>query len=127
MFEILDEIRETVNVKYGPKTKAYLIGVSDTVSSTFQHELCHAYYHIDNKYKKEVDAITKEIDPKTYKRMCKNLEDMGYTEQVFADEIQAYTCIDSDYFEFNFKIPETKLEKLSKKYKVVYEKYINQK
>lgn len=127
MFEILDEIRETVNVKYGPKTKAYVIGVQDTVSSTFQHELCHAYYHIDSKYKKEVDAITKEIDPKTYKRMCKNLEDMGYTEQVFADEIQAYTCIDSDYFEFNFKIPGTKLEKLSKKYKVVYEKYINQK
>jgi hypothetical protein len=52
---------------------------------------------------------------------------MGYTEQVFNDEIQAYTCIDSDYFEFNFKISETKLEKLSKKYKVIYEKYINQK
>jgi hypothetical protein len=46
---------------------------------------------------------------------------------VFYDEVQAYTCIDSDYFEFNFKIPETKLEKLSKKYKVIYEKYINQK
>ena len=27
----------------------------------------------------------------------------------------------------SFKIPGTKLEKLSKKYKVVYEKYINQK
>jgi hypothetical protein len=59
--------------------------------------------------------------------MCKNLEDMGYTEQVFNDEIQAYTCIDSDYFEFNFKIPGPKLEKLTKKYKEVYEKYINQK
>jgi len=127
MGKILDEIKETVNLKYGPKSKAYIIGVSDTVSSTFQHELCHAYYHIDNKYKKEVDTITKEIDPKTYNRMCKNLTDMGYTEQVFNDEIQAYTCIDSDYFEFNFKVPGTKLEKLSKKYKVIYEKYINQK
>jgi len=127
MFEILREIRKTVNVKYGPKTKAYVIGVSDTVSSTFQHELCHAYYHIDNKYKKEVDAITELIDPKIYKRMRKNLTDMGYTEQVFYDEVQAYTCMDSDYFEFNNKIPGSKLKKLSKKYKVVYEKYINQK
>jgi hypothetical protein len=127
MFEILREIKEIVNVKYGPKTNAYIIGVADLVSSTFQHELCHAYYHIDNKYKKEVNAITASIDPKIYKRMRKNLEDMGYTEQVFNDEIQAYTCIDSDYFEFNYKIPENKLEKLSKKYKEVYEKYINKK
>ena len=97
------------------------------VSTTFQHELCHAYYHINKKYKKEVDTITKEMDPKIYKKMCKNLTDMGYTEQVFNDEIQAYTCIDSDYFEFNFKIPGTKLEKLSKKYKIIYEKYINKK
>jgi dihydrofolate reductase len=127
MCKILDQIKETVNLKYGPKSKAYIIGVSDTVSSTFQHELCHAYYHIDNKYKKEADAITKEIDPKTYNRMCKNLTDMGYTEQVFNDEIQAYTCMDSDYFEFNNKIPGGKLNKLSKKYKLIYEKYINQK
>jgi len=127
MGKILDQIKETVNLKYGPKSKAYIIGVADLTSTTFQHELCHAYYHIDNNYKKEVDAITKEVDPKIYKRMCKNLEDMGYTEQVFNDEIQAYTCVDSDYFEFNSKIPETKLEKLSKKYKVIYEKYINQK
>jgi hypothetical protein len=107
--------------------KAYIIGVADLTSTTFQHELCHAYYHINKKYKKEMDAITKEIDPKIYKRMCKNLVNMGYTKKVFNDEVQAYTCMDSDYFEFNNKIPLSKLNKLSKKYKVVYEKYINQK
>jgi hypothetical protein len=127
MMNILEEIRETVNVKYGPKTKAYVIGVENTSSATFHHELCHAYYHIDNNYKKEVDIITESIEPKIYTRMCKNLEDMGYTEQVFYDEIQAYTCMDSDYFEFNNKIPGSKLNKLSKKYKEVYEKYANQK
>ena len=127
MSKILKEIREKVETNYGPKTKAYIIGVEDTVSTTFQHELCHAYYHINKKYKKEVDAITELIDPTIYKRMCKNLEDMGYTEQVFYDEVQAYTCMDSDYFEFNNKIPGSKLKKLSKKYKVIYEKYINQK
>ena len=107
--------------------KAYIIGVADLTSTTFQHELCHAYYHINKKYKKEMDAITKEIDPKIYKRMCKNLVNMGYTKKVFNDEVQAYTCMDSDYFEFNNKIPLSKLNKLSKKYKVVYEKYINKK
>ena len=107
--------------------KAYVIGVADLTSTTFQHELCHAYYHINKKYKKEMDAITKEIDPKIHKRMLKNLVNMGYTKKVFNDEIQAYTCMDSDYFEFNNKIPGGKLNKLSKKYKVVYEKYINQK
>lgn len=122
---ILSEIRDTVDEKYGSKSKAYIIGVSDLTCTTSRHELCHAYYHIDNNYKKEVDAITKEIDPKTYKKMCKNLEDMGYTEQVFNDEIQAYTCIDSDYYEFNHGISESKLNKLSKKYKTIYEKYID--
>ena len=96
--------------------KAYVIGVADLTSSTFQHELCHAYYHINKKYKKEMDAITESIDPKTYERMCKNLVDMGYTKKVFNDEIQAYTCMDSDYFEFNRKIPGGKLNKLSNIY-----------
>jgi hypothetical protein len=134
MMDIIDEVRQALNLKYGPKdkngvskAKAYIIGVSDLSSSTFDHEMCHAFYHIYPKYKKDMDAITETMDPKIYKQMCKNLTDMGYTEQVFNDEIQAYTCIDSDYFEFNFKIAQTKLEKLSKKYKEVYEKYINQK
>jgi hypothetical protein len=127
MCNILDEIRETINLKYGSKSKAYIIGVADTVSSTFQHELCHAYYHIDKKYKKEMDTITGSIKPKMYKQMCKNLTDMGYTEQVFYDEVQAYTCIDSDYYEFNHKIAGRELVKLTKQYKVIYEKYINKK
>ena len=125
--EIMHKITWDIYEMNKDSGKAYVIGVADLTSSTFQHELCHAYYHINKKYKKEVDAITKDIDPKIYKRMCKNLVDMGYTKKVFNDEIQAYTCIDSDYFEFNFKIPGTKLEKLSKKYKLIYEKYINQK
>ena len=125
--EIMTKIVWDIYEMNKDSAKAYIIGVADLTSTTFQHELCHAYYHINKKYKKEVDAITESIEPKIYKRMCKNLTDMGYTEQVFYDEVQAYTCMDSDYFEFNNKIPGSKLKKLSKKYKVVYEKYINQK
>ena len=125
--EIMTKIVWDIYEMNKDSAKAYIIGVADLTSTTFQHELCHAYYHINKKYKKEVDAITESIEPKIYKRMCKNLTDMGYTEQVFYDEVQAYTCMDSDYFEFNNKIPGAKLNKLTKKYKLIYEKYINQK
>lgn len=134
MMDIIDEVRQALNLKYGPKdkkgvskAKAYIIGVSGLDTSTFDHEMCHAFYHIYPNYKKEVDAITKNIKPAHYNRMCKNLKDMGYTEQVFNDEIQAYTCIDSDYFEFNHKIPAGPLNKLTKQYKAIYEKYSQQK
>lgn len=134
MMDIIDEVRQTLNLKYGPKdkngvskAKAYIVGVSDLSSSTFDHEMCHAFYHIYPKYKKEVDAITKTIKPNAYKQMCKNLKDMGYTEQVFNDEIQAYTCMDSDYYEFNHKVSSKELDRLSKQYKNIYEKYNNQK
>jgi hypothetical protein len=125
--EIMTKIVWDIYEMNKDSAKAYIIGVADLTSTTFQHELCHAYYHINKKYKKEADAITESIEPKIYKRMCKNLTDMGYTEQVFYDEVQAYTCMDSDYFEFNNKIPGAKLNKLTKKYKLIYEKYINQK
>jgi hypothetical protein len=125
--EIMTKIVWDIYEMNKDSAKAYIIGVADLTSTTFQHELCHAYYHINKKYKKEVDAITESIEPKIYERMCKNLTDMGYTEQVFYDEVQAYTCMDSDYFEFNNKIPGAKLNKLTKKYKLIYEKYINQK
>ena len=125
--EIMTKIVWDIYEMNKDSAKAYIIGVADLTSITFQHELCHAYYHINKKYKKEVDAITESIEPKIYKRMCKNLTDMGYTEQVFYDEVQAYTCMDSDYFEFNRKISGGKLNKLSNKYKLIYEKYINKK
>ena len=108
MREILEHIEFTVNQR--KNKRAYVIGVSGLESSTFHHEMCHAFYHIYPKYKKEVDAITESMKPVHYKKMCKNLKDMGYTEKVFKDEVQAYTCVDSDYYEFNHGVPAKPLE-----------------
>lgn len=57
---------------------------------TFKHEVCHALYHTDKNYKKQMDALTHGLPKKYYNVFASNLTQMGYTTKVINDEIQAY-------------------------------------
>ena len=71
----------------------YIIGAKKGDKATLNHELAHAFYYVDFKYRVEMSEITdkfKEKQRKSYKKMCKILSKMGYNESVLDDEIQAY-------------------------------------
>lgn len=70
--------------------RRYLIGTGSMKGSTFEHELCHALYYTDLKYKNTMDSITKTIPKKNIDRFAKNLSSMGYHSSVLKDEVQAY-------------------------------------
>jgi hypothetical protein len=96
MWEILVQID---NIRDQNK-KAYVIGAGNTEDDTFQHEVCHGLWYTNAAYKKEAMFIVKAIDPNHYKIFKHNLLEMGYTNSVIDDEIQAYLTTNWDYERF---------------------------
>ena len=74
----------------GDSADGYIIGVGNMTDDTFNHEVCHGLYYTDIEYKTIVDSQTKIIPENYYNIFKQNLLDMGYTENVIDDEIQAY-------------------------------------
>jgi len=85
--KIMDEILNKLKLQ---DSGGYLIGAKDTKGETFKHEVCHALYHTDKNYKKQMDALTHGLPKKYYNVFASNLVQMGYTTKVVDDEIQAY-------------------------------------
>ena len=96
MWEILGEIDSKMDIK----KKAYIIGADSLDSETFTHEVCHGLWYTNAAYKKEAMFIVKAIDPNHYKIFKDNLLEMGYTNGVIDDEIQAYLTTDFGYEKF---------------------------
>lgn len=84
--KVMDEIVQKLNSYY----TGYMIGAGNTTDETFQHEVCHALYHIDKNYKKQMDNLTEGLPKKYYDVFKNNLFKMGYASKVVKDEIQAY-------------------------------------
>jgi len=72
--------------------KFYLIGVDNIESATYKHEMAHALWYTDKKYKTKTKRLLRKIDRELYGRFEKKLLKMGYPEIVHEDEIQAYLC-----------------------------------
>lgn len=85
--KVMDEI---LNKLKSESKDSYIIGAKDTEGETFKHEVCHALYHTDKNYKKQMDALTHGLPKKYYNVFASNLVQMGYTTKVVDDEIQAY-------------------------------------
>lgn len=93
----------------------YIIGAQD--KATLRHELAHALYSYDKKYKNEIDNLCykyrKELSPiKQY------ILDKGYHSDVINDEIQAYITDQEDEF-----IIKNLSQKLSGIFQGLYNKY----
>jgi hypothetical protein len=86
MWQILGEIDSNMDIN----KKAYVIGADSLESDTFTHEVCHGLWYTNPAYKKEAKYVLNTI-PKEHKDIFKsNLIEMGYTDGVIDDEIQAY-------------------------------------
>jgi hypothetical protein len=103
--EVMESIIRTIELKmfYKKNTRnwnAYIIGTDSTESDTFEHEVCHGLYATNKDYKKLVDEVTLTISTKDYQTFRNNLIEMGYTDKVIDDEIQAYLTTNWDYKKF---------------------------
>jgi len=78
-----------------PDYKYYLIGTFNACEETLNHELCHAYWYIDEEYRSIVSTFidnlydTRRFD---YHKLETGLLNLGYcgSDEIIADEIQAF-------------------------------------
>ncbi len=84
-----DKVMEEIVNKISSNT-GYVIGCGNTEGETFKHEVCHAMYHLNKDYKKQMDNLTKGLPKKYYNTFKDNILKMGYAQKVIDDEIQAY-------------------------------------
>ena len=95
----------------------YVIGAQD--ETTLKHELTHALYATNDKYKSEIDNVLdknrKKIS-KTYNHLLK----IGYTKEVIYDEIQAYTIDGDTNFIWEYLDLNTirKIQEIYQRYKI---------
>ena len=91
----MDDIIWTIDARmFNKKNKrdnnAYIIGISEIGSETFNHEICHGLYYVNTEYREKANSLLCTIKKSHYKIFSKNLLRMGYTKSVLKDEIQAY-------------------------------------
>ena len=93
--EILSNILADITIEVGSHNclNGYIIGTDKIEGDLFNHEIRHAKYYTDLRYRKLVNGVTKRIKkglPAQYKQLKKNVMEMGYAARVVDDEIQAY-------------------------------------
>lgn len=86
---VFNNFLDSIKIKDG-----YIIGVDNTSSDIFKHELCHALYYTNKEYKNKMDEITKNISKSILNKFKNNLKQKGYCSNVTFDEIQAYMAVE---------------------------------
>lgn len=117
-----EKMIEIINKFFINGEKKYLIGVDSLKTSTYKHEMAHAFYYTNIKYKNEMDDITKKIPKKEKNKLAKNLLKLGYCKSVVDDEIQAYLSTERDS---RIATGIKEKNKLHKKYNNLFKKYWN--
>ena len=88
------------------KDVRYLIGTHDDCAEALDHELAHARYHLDLRYRTrayELVFLFGTSGLKEYEALKHWLLDSGYTSEVIIDEVNAYMATNTlDDFRENF-------------------------
>lgn len=87
-----EEIRLVDLFKYR-KDNFYIIGAQN--NSVLRHELSHALYSSNTKYRKEIDEFLYKNRNKL-KKVSNYILDKGYCKEVLNDELQAYITDNDD-------------------------------
>jgi hypothetical protein len=94
----------------------YIMGAQN--SATLRHELSHALYDSNEKYRNEIDSYIKK-NKRGLAKTRKYILDKGYAEEVLNDEIQAYVTDNDDQTIISSTDPHIILDinKIYKKYR----------
>ncbi len=120
-----DEVMQEIYEEISPNEKFYIIGSQTGNQTTIDHEVAHAFYYLYPAYKKEANKIIKQLPKRLEKKITDWLIEIGYTNKVIKDEIQAYLSserLSSDVVDTTAN-EEKKLCEVEKKLKILVEKY----
>ena len=82
--EALTKLKKIINIS----ADFYLVGGIGSDDDVLQHELHHAYYNYDKKYKKRAQNIIKKYNIRPIQRALK--KHLGYSDEVTQEECMAH-------------------------------------
>ena len=111
-------------VKENKNDKFYIVGLTKySPLSTFKHEITHGIYYLKNDYRKSVNSLLSKYSKSYFKVIKDYLDNLGYSDKVFFDEVNAYLTNDLSWLikqNKQFK----KYKPLSLKLKKEFKKYL---
>ena len=95
LFNTIDQVlAQEPNARHNGKY--YVIG---TCSDLYEdHELCHAMWYLYPEFKRDSQKIIKKFSKTQREAVYKLLKEMGYAENVFDDEFNAYVATSDMYY-----------------------------
>ena len=121
--DLMENIIHQIYELNGDECDGYMIGAGSTDGDTFQHEVCHGLYATNKQYKELVSEITLTIPTKDYLTFRNNLIEMGCTDKVIDDEIQAYLAFGHDYKPFTKGVSKKICNELHTQYINVFKNF----
>ena len=122
LFDPLEEAeQDIVNTLRHIKKPFYVIGTSG--NEAYEHEMAHALYYVNKRYRNWVNKELKDQTKLTaLRRWLKN----DYTEQVFVDEENAYMAADQSFLDDqDVTYPIDLAMKLHKKFEKTKDAFLN--
>lgn len=85
--------------------KYYVIAAEENNSAVADHEMAHARFYVDAQYKDRMLTLNSQLDADVRKLLIDEFINLGYSQTVFEDEIQAYLSTSSyDYMKNRFNM-----------------------
>lgn len=112
------EEKQVLDLLRNEKGRFYVIGTFN--SDDLKHEMAHAKFYTNARYRKEVLAVIDTIDKNEY---YKELKKMGYDKSVLPDEAHAYLLETVKYFKSEFDVNPNKFKAARKALNILYRKY----
>jgi hypothetical protein len=101
----------------------YLIG-SYIGGDSYEHEMVHGEYFVNDEYRNAVNQIIKDMNPDLYKKLAHRLVESGYSvsDHIIFDEINAYAVTGDD--EFGLIVKGKEYKRVKKELKALYKNTI---
>lgn len=101
----------------------YLIGATfdENSEAVIKHEIAHALWALSKKYREEQTENIKQSNQKTINKLKNNIMELGYTEDVLDDEVQAFLSVKGK--EICYKGIEKQIEKIQDQFVKTYESF----
>lgn len=68
----------------------YILGVCKSELNVLDHELAHALYYVNEEYANDMNGFVNKLTNKVLSSVYRYFEQVGYSKEVYKDELQAY-------------------------------------
>ena len=97
LFDPLTPNEEQIVKWFRDRTDTYSVIGAQPDGKCLEHEICHALWATEPKYKELCQEVVKKIDKSSVGILCAWLTKIGYNESVHDDEVHAYISADRDW------------------------------